>query len=338
MIRKGYSFDDVLLVPAYNDIKSRKDVNIGVRFGSCDLKLPILSANMDTITGPKMAISIGQLGGLGVLHRFCTIEQAILDYQTVRSYGLDAAVSLGTSESIDRFSSLYSTGARIFCIDIAHGHSKAVGKLIKAIRDYAGSSVYIIAGNVATYAGADYLSACGADAIKVGIGPGSVCSTRIKTGCGVPQLTAIMDCARVQKTIIADGGIKTPGDAVKALAAGADIVMIGGMLSGTEETPGDVLHRSDGSKYKVFRGMASKEAQEDFMGQQADWKTAEGVSIEVNYKGSVRDVISDIAGGIRSGLTYCGADSIEALHSKVEFMEITHASHIEGTPHGKSRL
>jgi IMP dehydrogenase len=338
MIRKGYSFDDVLIVPAYNDIKSRKNVDLGVRFGLNDLKIPIVSANMDTITGPKMAITMHQLGGIGILHRFCTTDQAVEDFLTVRSFGADAAVSLGTSESLDRFLKLYSAGAKMFCIDVAHGHSKAVGKMIKTLRDHAGSSIYIIAGNVATYAGADYLSSCGADAIKVGIGPGSVCTTRIKTGCGVPQLTAIMDCARVQKTIIADGGIKTPGDAVKALAAGADLVMIGGMLSGTEETPGDVLKREDGSKYKVFRGMASREAQEDFMGQQADWKTSEGVSIEVSYKGSARDVVSDITGGIRSGLTYCGADSIEMMHAKVEFMEITSSAYTEGTPHGKNRL
>jgi IMP dehydrogenase len=338
MIRKGYSFDDVLIVPAYNDVKSRRDVDLGVKLGPCNLNLPLMSANMDTITGPKMAIVVHQLGGIGVLHRFCSIDQAVEDFSMVRSYQADAVVSLGTSESIERFSRLYDAGARMFCIDVAHGHSKSVGKTIKMLREKAGPSVYIIAGNVATYAGADYLSSCGADAIKVGIGPGSVCSTRIKTGCGVPQLTAIMDCARVQKTIIADGGIKAPGDAVKALAAGADMVMIGGMLSGTDETPGDVLQRSDGSKYKVFRGMASKEAQEDFMGQQADWKTSEGVSIEVGYKGSARDVISDIAGGIRSGLTYCGADSIESMHSKVEFMEITSSAYTEGTPHGKARL
>ena len=199
----------------------------------------------------------------------------------------------------------------------------------------------IVAGNVATYAGADYLAAAGADVIKVGIGCGSVCTTRIKTGFGVPQLTAIIECSKVDRHLIADGGIRQPADAVKALAAGADLIMLGGMLSGCDETPGDTFERTlaDGSvkKFKRFRGMASKEAQESFMGHMSEWKTSEGVAIEVPCKGPAKAVIQDIMGGIRSGMTYCGAAEIRDLKRKAQFMQVTNAGRIEATPHAIER-
>jgi IMP dehydrogenase len=169
-----------------------------------------------------------------------------------------------------------------------------------------------------------------------------VCSTRVKTGFGVPQLTALQECRKVDRCIIADGGIKSPGDAVKALAAGADFIMMGGMLAGTDETPGEIFNRQnpDGTvtKLKRFRGMASKEAQEDFMGGMAEWKTSEGVAVEVLAKGPVRHVILDVMGGIRSGMTYCGALNIKQLQRKAQFMEITPAAFHEGTPHASGRL
>jgi IMP dehydrogenase len=201
--------------------------------------------------------------------------------------------------------------------------------------------IVIIAGNVATYAGADYLAAAGADVIKVGIGSGSVCTTRIKTGFGVPQLSALQDCRKVDRLIISDGGTRHPSDAVKALAAGADFVMLGGMLAGTDETPGEIVEKKNGSKVakvKRFRGMASREAQEDFMGGMSEWKTAEGVAVDVPCRGPVRDVILDIMGGIRSGMTYCGAATIKDLQRKAQFMEITPAGRIEGTPHAVGRI
>lgn len=336
------TFDDVLLSPGYNDIPSRKDVDLSVKLSdSLSLKIPIITSNMDTITEHVMCNAIGKAGGLGVLHRFMSIEDNIQEFKQCE---FPAAISLGISEfEKSRAEALFDAGARIFCVDVAHGHSKAVGSMIKFLKNRF-NDIFVIAGNVASYAGADYLASCGADAIKVGIGPGAVCSTRIQTGCGVPQLSAIMDCARVNKIIIADGGIRYPGDITKALAAGADLVMIGSLFSGTDETPGPVLSETQfrngdpsgfDRKYKVFRGMASKEAQDEFMGSMSEWKTHEGVSIEVPYKGPVANILNNLLGGLRSGMTYCGAKNILELQSKAHFIRITQAGYIEGTPHAK---
>jgi IMP dehydrogenase len=190
----------------------------------------------------------------------------------------------------------------------------------------------IMAGNVATYAGADYLASCGADLIKVGIGGGSVCSTRIKTGFGIPTLSSIQECARVDRSIIADGGIRSPGDIVKALAFGADFVMIGGMLAGTKSSPGEV-QTIDGKKVKQYRGMASREAQEDFIGSMTEWKTAEGVATTVPYRDDDDRIIADIIGGLRSGLTYAGASDIKELQRKLDYVLITPAGRHESLPH-----
>jgi len=306
-----------------------------------NFNLPLISANMDTITEDAMANAVGGLGGMAILHRFLTIDQNVAMFNKVQ-HKSSTGISIGIGEDgLLRAEALVSAGASIICVDVAHGHSKEVNRTIKSLRQKYKDNVLVIAGNVATYAGADYLAAAGADAIKVGIGSGSVCTTRIKTGFGVPQLTALHDCRKVDRVLISDGGIRYPSDAVKALAAGADFVMLGGMLSGTIETPGQVFEEvRDGQKvkYKRFRGMASKEAQDDFMGGMADWKTAEGVAIEVPLRGSVKDVIQDLMGGIRSGMTYCGASTIKDLQRKAQFLEVTTAGRIEGSPHAVGRL
>jgi IMP dehydrogenase len=200
-----------------------------------------------------------------------------------------------------------------------------------------GREVCIMAGNVATYAGADYLASCGVDIIKVGVGGGSVCTTRVKTGFGVPNLTAIKECAKVDRSITADGGIRTPGDIVKALAFGADFVMIGAMLAGTRPTPGPVLNRGGQDrgqiKVKVYRGMASDEAQNEYYGGMTEWKTAEGISLEIPYRETENDIIADIVGGLRSGLTYGGAANIQELQRKLDYIQVSWASRIEGLAH-----
>lgn len=343
---KALSFDDISLIPRFNNIASRKDVDTSVEFGNLNLKIPILSSNMDTVTGHRMARNIYKQGGLGFLHRFCSIEEnvkmyeaSVLEYQNTelpRKKENEAVISLGINEGLDRFHALHEVGARYFCVDIAHGHSRPVGDLIQQIKGF-DNDVFMVAGNVCHAAGAEYLADKGADAVKVGIGPGSVCSTRVKTGFGVPQFTAIRECRRVNVSIIADGGIRAPGDAVKAFVAGAHAVMLGGMLAGTDETPGEVLgHPEDpDAQHKIFRGMASKEAQDDYMGTMSGWKTAEGVEIRVPAKGPVSDVIADMMGGIRSGMTYCGANNLKQIYQRADWVEITAAGRIEGTPHGQ---
>ena len=347
MIRRGYTFDEVLIEPGYNDIGSRRDVLDGaftsVDFGGLVLSTPIFSANMDTITEAPMANAMFDLGGIGCLHRFSSIEE------NERQYGMvehEAVVSLGINEDLERFEALYDMNARFFCVDVAHGHCKAVGQFIKRLKSCRNDN-FVIAGNVATYAAADYLAGCGADAIKIGIGPGSACTTRLKTGVGVPQLTAIMDIApRIDRFTIADGGITKGADFAKAIAAGADAIMIGGMLAGCDETPGSIVEEWPllevgpqyiGAKrsYKNFRGMASREAQEDHFGNQDEWKTSEGESFRVPCKGPVANVVSDLMGGLRSAMTYVGARSITSFQKKVTFIEISSVGQIEGEAHGK---
>jgi IMP dehydrogenase len=339
---QGLTFDDVLLIPNYNGIRSRQDVTTEVPLKGKPLQIPIISSNMDTVTGIEMANCMASLGGLGILHRFMSIEQNIEEFRQAEKKD-QIGVSIGVGESaLERAEALIAEGAQIVCVDVAHGHAKLVNQTIRNLRQRYKDNIGIIAGNVATYAGADYLAAAGADVIKVGIGGGSVCTTRIKTGFGVPQLTAIMMCRQVDRQLIADGGIRTPGDAVKALAAGADFIMLGGMLAGTLETPGEVrkYQTSMGNEVsvKIFRGMASREAQEDFMGSMGEWKTAEGIAIEVPIKGSAVDVIRDVMGGIRSGMTYCGAATIKDLQRKAQFMTITQAGVKESMAHGLERL
>jgi len=244
-MREAFTFDDVLLVPAYNHYESRQHVDTSVtdRSGRLSLALPVMTANMDTITESAMASWIAGKGGIGVLHRMMSIERNVAEYR--RCVG-KVFVSVGTSdEELTRAEALRDAGASHFVVDVAHGHARYVGKTLKKLRGLLPEAC-LMAGNVATYAGADFLASVGADLIKVGIGPGSVCTTRLKTGHGVPQLTAIQDCARCDRSIVADGGIRYAGDVVKALAFGADFVMVGGLLAGTRPTPGEKLKDAEG--------------------------------------------------------------------------------------------
>ncbi len=331
------AYDDVLLIPSYNHWESRKVVDISMtdKTGMLRLDLPVMTANMDTITESEMVDFIGKKGGIGVLHRFMSIERNIEIFRACRE---KAFVSVGCIEKeLERAEALSAAGAALFCVDVAHAHGRYVGRMLKRIRQMLGKEVCIMAGNVATYAGADFLASCGADIVKVGIGGGSVCTTAIKTGFGVPSLTAIKECSRVDRSVVADGGIRTPGDIVKALAFGADFVMIGGMLAGTRPTPGALYTRKTGDdkdiRVKKYRGMSSSAVQEEYYGGLAEWRTAEGVSTEVPYREDEDAVIADIIGGLRSGLTYAGASHIRELQRKLDYVRVTPAGRIESSPH-----
>lgn len=334
---KALTYNDVLLVPSYNHHSSRREVQTKStdRTGKLSLELPIMTSNMDTITESSMANFIADKGGIGFLHRFMSVDDNVKEFKKCTG---KTVVSIGCQEeSLVRAEALRDAGADYFCIDVAHAHAKYVGNTLKKLRELLGKEVCLIGGNVATYAGADYLAGCGADIIKVGIGGGSVCTTRIKTGFGIPMINSIQSCARVGRSIIADGGIKTPGDIVKALAFGADFVMIGSMLAGTTPTPGEVFEKEneDGSKtkFKKYRGMASQAVQEEYKGKMPEWKTAEGVSAEVPFKNNEHEIIADIIGGLRSGLTYAGAINIPELQRKLDYIEITQEGRIESLPH-----
>lgn len=329
----SFTFDDVLLVPSYNHYESRRLVETASKdkTGKLDLKLPVLSSNMDTITESDMANFMGERGGAGVLHRFCSVEANV---EMFKKCDHTTFVSVGCADrDLERVAALKDAGASYFCVDVAHAHARYVGRSLKKIREIIGESSCLMAGNVATYAGADFLASCGADILKVGIGGGSVCTTRIKTGFGVPTLSSVLSCSRVDRSLVADGGIRAPGDVVKALAFGADYVMIGGILAGTQPTPGEVKTDEAGNRYKEYRGMASREAQEDFMGVMGDWKTAEGVATRVPYREDHEGIIADIVGGLRSGLTYGGAENIRELQRKRDYVLVTPAGRNESLPH-----
>jgi IMP dehydrogenase len=334
---KAFTYEDILMVPSYNHWESRKAVDISMKckMGKLSLALPLMTANMDTITESEMANFIAAKGGIGVLHRYMSIEDNVHMFKKCKG---PVFVSIGCAEiELQRAEALRDAGADLFCVDVAHAHARYVGRTLKHIREMIGDSACIMAGNVATYAGADYLASCNADIVKVGIGGGSVCTTRLKTGFGVPNLTAIKNCARVDRSVVADGGIRHPGDIVKALAFGADFVMVGSVLAGTRPTPGPVInkkgHAGEEIKVKIYRGMASSDVQKDYHGGIAEWKTAEGVATEVSYREDEDEVIADIIGGLRSGLTYGGAASIEELQRKLDYQEITHAGWTESLPH-----
>lgn len=332
---KGLTFDDVLLIPTKSDVRSRKDPKLETRLTKTKtLPLPFISANMDTITEAPMAKAMGELGAMGILHRFMPVEQQIREVEKLKYAGLSIiSASIGVNEDFkQRTEALVKAGVNLLTIDIAHGHSVQMMETIHWLKKTY-PQLEVIAGNVATPDATLDLIEAGADAIKVGIGPGSMCTTRVITGCGVPQLTAIALCAEAAKAsqtpIIADGGLRTSGDIVKALAAGADLVMLGSMLSGTIETPGEIKNGK-----KNYRGMASKDAQVSWRGGVPEGMAPEGVSTAVSVKGHVRDVILEISGGLRSGMSYVNATSIPEIKENAQFMEMSFQGILESRAHG----
>lgn len=335
-LTKGLAFDDVLLVPQYSDIKSRTEVDIGNQLDSeIDLSLPILSAPMDKVTESAMANAMSEMGGLGIIHRYNTIDEQLEIVKKVT--GIRACAIPATGDFLDRAKALVTEGnVRVLCVDIAHAHHIHMKNALDALKTYFGDNIHLMAGNVATLDAFNDLSDWGADSIKVGIGGGSICSTRILTGHGMPTLQSVYECSKSDRNtiLIADGGIKTSGDMVKALGFGADLVMVGSLLSGTSQAPGDIHYNADGDPYKQYRGMASKEAQQDWRGRSA---SIEGVAHYIPYKGCVKNILRDLDNGIRSGLSYSGARSINEFQSVMKVIEQTSAGQFESSTHIKSK-
>ena len=335
---EALTYDDVLLVPQYSDIESRQEVDISNELGeNIYMKLPVISSPMDTVTGEEMASAMYDAGGLGVIHRYNTIKEQCEMVRNVRKtlisrYSPRVAAAVGVSgDYLQRAVNLFDAGVNIICIDVAHGHHALMEKAIKSIRAEVGDTLHIMAGNVATREGFEALAEWGANSVRCNVGGGSICSTRIQTGHGMPGLQTIFECADVESDvkIIADGGIRNSGDVVKALAAGADFVMLGSMLAGTYEAPGKKVITL-GGPMKEYRGMASKEAQMDWRGK---YSSDEGVATMIPYKGTVNDVLQQIKNGIASGLSYSGVRTIKELQENAIFVRQTVAGLGESHTH-----
>ena len=471
-IREGLTFDDVLLVPKFSDIISRSQTDLTTQLSrNISINIPLISANMDTVTESTMAVTIAREGGIGIIHRFLTVEEEVdevhkvkrsgsviienpylinpdqtiqdafkimnekevsgllvtdvnskligilterdvlfesddcsklvkdlmtkdvvsakpgIDFQQAKEIlknnrieklpltdednkvkGLITSQDISNLEKypnaskdakgrplvgaavgvkgdfMQRTEALLDAGVDVIVVDIAHGHSENAINTVKNIKK-AFPNCELIAGNVATAQGTEDLIKAGVDAVKVGVGSGSICITRVITGSGVPQLTAVLDCAKIGNEhnvpIISDGGTRTSGDATKALAAGAHSVMIGGILGGTDESPGSTISKN-GKRFKIYRGMASlgaslgrksKDSGNAGLTDDLNDYVAEGVEGMVPYRGSVTDIITQMTGGIRSGLSYCGAHNIQQMHKNAEFIKISRAGFAESQPH-----
>ena len=333
---KALAFDDVLLVPQFSEVETRKLVNLGNNIcNNIRLSIPIISSPMDTVTEHDMCDVMDYFGGLGIIHRYASIYDQVgcAVKAKIKSVNVGAAVGSG-GDFQERALELEKAGVNVICVDVAHGHSSQTVKAIERLKSSLKETTHIMAGNVATKSGYVCLNNAGADSVRVGVGSGSVCTTRIKTGHGVPLLHSLLDVASYPRLssdakIIADGGIRNPGDIVKSLAAGADFVMLGSMLAGTKETPGKLIDTPDGIR-KEYRGMASADAQKRWRG---DSTHVEGIASTVSYKGSVEDILPGILANIKSGLSYSGATNINEFQQLAVFIEQSHSGLIESRPH-----
>ena len=312
------SFDDVLLKPKYSSVTPREDLDISTRVSrNVRLRIPIVSSPMDTVTESEMAIALAELGGIGIIHRNMSIERQAEEVRKVKEKGLVVGAALGVLDE-KRLETLARAEADLLVIDVAHGHSENV---VKSLKLYKKSGIDVVAGNIVTPEAAEDLISAGADGLRVGLGAGSICLTREICGVGAPQLQAIAWVADIASKygvpVIADGGVRRIADIVKAIAAGADCVMLGRMLAGTDEAPGEVIER-DGGKWKKYRGMGSVEVISKL--DRYSKMVPEGLSGYVPYKGSVRDVVKMIIGGLKSGMGYVGASNLEELKRKSEFL------------------
>ena len=344
-IKEALTFDDVTLVPKYSKIlPSEVDTSIKLT-SNLKLKIPLISSAMDTVTESKMAIAVAEAGGIGVIHRNLEIKKQIEEIRKVKKQKLlvGAAVGAGPKE-LKRAKEILDEGVNLIVVDTAHGHTKKVSEIIKYIKRIKDKKIALCAGNIATPDAAKFLLKLGVDIIKVGIGPGSICTTRLVAGIGVPQLSAILSVRKGIKNknikIIADGGVKYSGDLAKAFAAGADAVMIGSLFAGTDEAPGKII-KINGKLFKSFRGMGSVGAMNKgsadryFQKKQKDRSkyVPEGVEGFSKYKGEVKNIIYKLIGGLRSSMGYLGSKQIKYLRNKPQFVKITKAGFYESMVH-----
>ena len=344
-IKEALTFDDVTLVPKYSTILPSNVTTKTKLSKNLTLKIPLLSSAMDTVTESKMAIAMAEAGGIGVIHRNLSIKKQILEIRKVKKKKLIVGAAVGAGEEeIKRAKAIVKENINLIVVDTAHGHSKKVAEIIKKIKKIKSSKTTLCAGNIATPEAAKFLLKLGVDVVKVGIGPGSICTTRLVAGIGVPQLSAILNVREKLKSknvkIISDGGIKFSGDIAKALAAGADAVMIGSLFAGSTEAPGKLIKKK-GVLYKNFRGMGSVGAMNKgsadryFQKKQTDTSkyVPEGVEGLVKFKGKVDKIIYKLIGGLKSSMGYLGSKEVNGLRNKPEFVKITKAGFYESMVH-----
>lgn len=330
----GLSYDDILLIPQYSKINSRSEVDLSTQISPrVKLKTPLISTKMDTVTGVEMAIAIGKLGGFGILPRFESIEKQASKISRVKKAGVLTAAAIGVRDGyMERAEALVKAGAEIINIDVAHGHLKKNIVATRKVKEKFGDKITLISGITSTYECAVDLYKAGADSLLVGVGAGATCTTRVMTGCGVPTLTSLLETAKAakeyKKTFMPDAGIKNSGDIVKALATGASAIVAGFLFAGTAEAPGKIVEINS-VKYKRYNGSASfKEKGEHIKKNSLDKKTnytahIEGVSGLVTYKGPVKGYLEKLLAGVRSGFSYCGAQNINELWKKAQFIRIS---------------
>ena len=343
-IKESLTFDDVLLIPKYSDVlPSETDISLNLT-KKITLKVPFLSSAMDTVTESKMAVAIAQAGGIGIIHRNLNIKKQSDEVLKVKKKKLIVGAAIGTNyEDLERARSLIDNGCDLIVIDTAHGHSAKVLKVLSKLKKI-NLNAPVCVGNIATAEASKKLYNSGADIIKVGIGPGSICTTRMVAGIGVPQISAIMEVKGALKNkkikIISDGGIKFSGDIAKALAAGADAIMMGSIFAGTDESPGKKF-KIKGKIYKQYRGMGSIGAMSSGSANRYFQKkfkdkskfVPEGVDGRVEYKGNVSKIIYQLQGGLRSSMGYIGAKNLNQISKNAKFIKITKAGFYESMVH-----
>ncbi len=342
------SFDDVLLIPQRSKINSRSEVDLTTQIApNLELKIPLVATNMDTVTGVEMAIKMSQLGGMGILPRFESIGSQAEKAEEIAKAGEVAAASIGIKEDLERAEALVKAGATVLNIDVAHGHMQQNLEFTRKVKAHFGNKITLISGIASTGECAEDLYKAGADSVFVGIGGGSICTTRIQTGCGLPTLDSLLrikDVARkMRKTFIPCAGIKNSGDIVKSLAAGASAIAAGSLFAGTEETPGETVE-VNGKLYKRYNGSTSLREKQKHLKNTSDKKSKtyvkhiEGVEGLVEYKGPVEETVSLLTAGIRSGFSYCGAKNLTELWKRAKFVRITQGGVRENGAHDVFRI